>query len=47
MSREMKRILVGIRRVMDYNVRIRVKPDASGAALVRRANTSSGLKHLQ
>jgi len=26
----MKRILVGIKRVVDYNVRIRVKPDASG-----------------
>jgi electron transfer flavoprotein beta subunit len=28
----MKRILVGIKRVVDYNVRIRVKPDASGVA---------------
>ena len=26
----MKRILVGIKRVVDYNVRIRVKPDNSG-----------------
>src|SRR5215467_12909286 len=26
----MKRILVGIKRVVDYNVRIRVKPDMSG-----------------
>ncbi|MGC8520953.1 MAG: electron transfer flavoprotein subunit beta/FixA family protein [Steroidobacteraceae bacterium] len=26
----MKRILVGIKRVVDYNVRIRVKPDGSG-----------------
>jgi electron transfer flavoprotein beta subunit len=26
----MKRILVGIKRVMDYNVRVRVKPDGSG-----------------
>ena len=26
----MKRILVGIKRVVDYNVRIRVKPDHSG-----------------
>ena len=26
----MKRILVGIKRVVDYNVRVRVKPDASG-----------------
>ena len=26
----MKRILVGIKRVVDYNVRIRVKPDSSG-----------------
>jgi electron transfer flavoprotein beta subunit len=25
-----KRILVGIKRVVDYNVRVRVKPDASG-----------------
>jgi len=27
---QMKRILVGIQRVVDYNVRIRVKPDGSG-----------------
>src|SRR5690348_7748403 len=26
----MKRILVGIKRVVDYDVRIRVKPDGSG-----------------
>ncbi|MDA8348728.1 MAG: electron transfer flavoprotein subunit beta/FixA family protein [Pseudomonadota bacterium] len=26
----MKRILVGIKRVVDYNVRIRIKPDGSG-----------------
>ena len=26
----MKRILVGIKRVIDYNVRVRVKPDGSG-----------------
>ena len=26
----MKRILVGIKRVVDYNVRIRVKPDGTG-----------------
>jgi electron transfer flavoprotein beta subunit len=26
----MKRILVGIKRVVDYNIRIRVKPDGSG-----------------
>ncbi len=26
----MKRILVGVKRVVDYNVRIRLKPDASG-----------------
>jgi electron transfer flavoprotein beta subunit len=26
----MKRILVGIKRVVDYNVRVRVKPDNSG-----------------
>ena len=26
----MKRVLVGIKRVVDYNVRIRVKPDGSG-----------------
>src|SRR6184192_1289889 len=26
----MRRILVGIKRVVDYNVRIRVKPDGSG-----------------
>ena len=26
----MKRILVGIKRVVDYNVRIRVKPDDTG-----------------
>src|SRR5579885_669390 len=29
-SGRMKRILVGIKRVVDYNVRIRVKPDGSG-----------------
>lgn len=28
----MKRILVGIKRVVDYNVRIRVKPDGTGLA---------------
>ena len=28
----MKRILVGIKRVVDFNVRIRVKPDGSGVA---------------
>jgi electron transfer flavoprotein beta subunit len=28
----MKRILVGIKRVVDYNVRIRLKPDGSGVA---------------
>ena len=28
----MKRILVGIKRVVDYNVRIRVRPDGSGVA---------------
>src|SRR5207248_1114768 len=27
---QMRRILVGIKRVVDYNVRIRVKPDGSG-----------------
>src|SRR3990170_2667345 len=26
----MRRILVGIKRVIDYNVRVRVRPDASG-----------------
>jgi electron transfer flavoprotein beta subunit len=29
----MKRILVGIKRVVDYNVRIRVKPDGTGVML--------------
>ncbi len=29
----MKRILVGIKRVVDYNVRVRVKPDGSGVAI--------------
>ena len=29
----MKRILVGVKRVVDYNVRVRVKPDGSGVAL--------------
>jgi electron transfer flavoprotein beta subunit len=29
----MKRILVGVKRVVDYNVRIRVKPDGTGVAL--------------
>ena len=26
----MKRILVGVKRVIDYNIRVRVKPDGSG-----------------
>jgi len=29
----MRRILVGVKRVVDYNVRVRVKPDGSGVAL--------------
>jgi electron transfer flavoprotein beta subunit len=29
----MRRILVGIKRVVDYNVRVRVKPDGSGVAV--------------
>jgi electron transfer flavoprotein beta subunit len=29
----MQKILVGIKRVVDYNVRVRVKPDGSGVAL--------------
>jgi hypothetical protein len=29
----MKRILVGVKRVVDYNIRVRVKPDGSGVAL--------------
>ena len=29
----MRRILVGIKRVVDYNVRVRVKPDGSGVVL--------------
>ena len=28
----MKRILVGIKRVVDYNVRVRVRPDGMGVA---------------
>jgi electron transfer flavoprotein beta subunit len=28
----MKRILVGVKRVVDYNVRVRVKPDGSGVS---------------
>jgi electron transfer flavoprotein beta subunit len=28
----MRRILVGVKRVVDYNVRVRVKPDGSGVA---------------
>jgi electron transfer flavoprotein beta subunit len=28
-----KRILVGVKRVVDYNVRVRVKPDGTGVAL--------------
>jgi electron transfer flavoprotein beta subunit len=28
----MKKVLVGIKRVVDYNVRVRVKPDGSGVA---------------
>jgi electron transfer flavoprotein beta subunit len=34
----MKRILVAIKRVVDYNVRVRVKPDGSGVA-------TEGVKH--
>src|SRR3954470_17644536 len=30
---ETRKILVAIKRVVDYNVRIRVKPDGSGVAL--------------
>jgi len=30
----MRKIRVGIKRVVDYNVRVRVKPDGSGVALV-------------
>jgi len=33
MSTEPRRILVAIKRVVDYNVRIRVKPDGSGVML--------------
>ena len=29
----MRRILVGVKRVVDYSVRVRVKPDGSGVAL--------------
>ena len=29
----MKKVLVGIKRVVDYNVRVRVKPDGSGVAI--------------
>jgi electron transfer flavoprotein beta subunit len=29
----MRRILVGVKRVVDYNVRVRVKPDGSGVAI--------------
>ena len=29
----MRRVMVGVKRVVDYNVRIRVKPDGSGVAL--------------
>jgi electron transfer flavoprotein beta subunit len=29
----MKRVLVGVKRVVDYNVRVRVKPDNTGVAL--------------
>jgi electron transfer flavoprotein beta subunit len=34
----MKRILVAIKRVVDYNVRVRVKPDGSGVM-------TEGVKH--
>ena len=39
----MKRILVSIKRVVDYNVRIRVKPDGSGVITdgVKNANKES------
>ena len=29
----MRRIMVGVKRVVDYNVRIRVKPDNTGVKL--------------
>ena len=29
----MKRILLGVKRVVECNIRVRVKPDGSGAAL--------------
>ena len=29
----MRRILVGVKRVVDYSVRVRVKPDGTGVAL--------------
>lgn len=31
-TRHMKRILVGVKQVLDYSTRVRVKPDASGVA---------------
>ena len=33
MTTQPRRILVAIKRVVDYNVRIRVKPDGSGVML--------------
>ena len=34
----MNRILVAIKRVVDYNVRVRVKPDGTGVVKIGRAH---------
>jgi electron transfer flavoprotein beta subunit len=41
---QMKRILVGIKRVVDYNVRVRVKPDGSGVATEGRQDEHQPLR---
>ena len=42
------KILVPVKRVVDYNVKIRVKPDGSGVELanVNRASAGAGYKTL-
>ena len=41
----MRKILVGIKRVIDYNVRVRVRPDGSGVVtegVKIKVNTDTG-----
>ncbi len=38
------KILVGIKRVVDYNVRVRVKPDGSGVIARRRQDEHQSVR---